>query len=81
MDGNKVYVIQVKLEFTNYPQMKDECVKLAKQHFNKDIFHSQQDTSTHEQLKAYLTATHSSQITNFQPLANHGTSKEETVRK
>ena len=70
---NKAYTIHVMPELANYPSLETEFVKAAKDLLDHGIFQqmadSGQDTSTFEQLKAYLIATHGSQMTNFQHLS------------
>lgn len=72
-DVNKTYMIHVKPEIGTHPSIEKEFVRICKQLLNEGIFQqmtdSQHDTSTFEQLKAYLITTHGSQMTNFQHLS------------
>ena len=70
---NKAYTIHVMPELATYPSLEGEFVKAAKDLLDQGIFQqmvdSKQDTSSFEQLKTYLIATHGSQMTNFQHLS------------
>ena len=62
---NQAYMIMPEL--TNHPDMEKEFMKITKQLLNWVIF--QQDIFDFKQLKLYLIATHSNQMSNFQHLS------------
>ena len=72
-DLNQAYTINVKPELTNYPEMEEEFLKIAKRLFDRGVFQQMEDThqdaSTFERLKSYLIATHGNQMSNFQHLS------------
>ena len=72
-DLNQAYTINVKPELTNYPEMEEEFLKIAKWPLDRGIFQeiedTHQDTSTFKWLKSYLIATHGNQMSNFQHLS------------
>ena len=70
---NKIFAIYVKPELSDHPGLEKEFTKLTKQRIEQGIFQqmedSRQDTSTFEQLKTYLIATHGNQMSTFQRLS------------
>ena len=72
-DLNQAYTINVKPELTNYSEMEEEFLKIAKRLLELGVFQqmkdTHQDTSTFERLKSYLIATHGNQMSNFQHLS------------
>ena len=72
-DLNQAYTINVKPELTNYPEMEEEFLKIAKRLLGWGIFQQMEDThqdmSTFERLKSYLIATHGNLMSNFQHLS------------
>ena len=72
-DLNKASAIHVRPERKAYPKLVEEFLKVAKQLLNEGIFQqiedSSHDTSTFEQLKAYLLSAHGTHMSNFQHLS------------
>ena len=50
-DLNQAYTIKVKPELTNYPEMEEEFLKIAKRLLNRGIFQQMEDTSRHVDLR------------------------------